>query len=82
MTDLHVASSGALTRALADDVIAAIKTAKSFAVSQAIGIVPNDIAGAAAYAIYEVSTELQDHLEIQLATTLATFGITAEGDTR
>lgn len=79
MTELHTATSGALVREIVKDVLAEFDVWRELAPSQAAGLNPTDSAAAAEAALYDVRMNLDDHLCIRLASTLATFGITPDG---
>lgn len=78
MTELHTATSGSLVREIVKDVLAEFDTWAPTAITQAAGI-GRDKAEAAKYALGDVRLNVDDHLCIRLALTLATFGITPEG---
>ncbi len=78
MSELHVATSGALVRELVKDVLAEMDAWSTTAASQGAGI-GRDKLEAAEFAIRDVRTNVDDHLGIRLGVTLATFGISPEG---
>lgn len=78
MSGVHAATSGALTRELRDAVLAEFDEWAPFEVSQAAHF--SDAATGARNAVGGVRAELMDHLQIRLAATLATFGISADGE--
>jgi hypothetical protein len=80
VTGVHAASSGALIRELVADVLAEFDVWAEHAPSQAAAVA-GDAEEAARQALYDVRTEIGDHLNIRLATTLATYGIPPEGRT-
>lgn len=78
MTAVHAASHGPLTRELVDDVLAEFDQWARHAHRQA-GAVAREPQAAVRIAFADVRTEIADHLQIRLAATLATYGITPEG---
>lgn len=78
----HLATSGALTKALVETVIEQLRDPNMvrYWTNQSATLHPNDPQKACEATLYEVWTDFQDHLQIDLAVTLATFGIGADGD--
>jgi hypothetical protein len=78
MTELHVATNGPLVKELVNDVIAFIRQNENYWANQAATLYSGDpetnrkVADAA---IYEVWTDIMDHLQVDFATTLATHGV-------
>lgn len=79
MTAEHSATAGSLTRELVADVLAEFDRWAEHESRQAAGVSP-DKESAARMALLSVKTELHDHLQIRLATTLATYGISPDGE--
>lgn len=77
MTALHAATNGPLVKELVSDVLAEFDTWAAHAPNQAAGVYPHDPHGAAVSALYDVRTEISEHLQIRLALTLAAHGINA-----
>lgn len=78
----HLATHGALTKALVATVIEELRdeTHVRYWTNQSATLHPNDPQKACEATLYEVWTDFLDHLQIPLAVTLATFGIDAEGN--
>lgn len=75
MTELHVATGGPLVKELVADVLAEFDVWAKHAATQAAAIHPNDIVAAANSALYDVRTEIGEHVQIRLAITLAAHGL-------
>ncbi len=71
MTAEHVATGNALTRDLVEAVVGFVNERADYIVNQAAGISPNP----ARFALNDLMAEMRDHLQIDFAVTLATFGI-------
>lgn len=80
MGEIHVAASGDLVRELVADVLAEFDDWAKGAPSQAASIIPGNPEEAARFALGEVRDQLQDHLQIRLSLTLASYGISAKGE--
>jgi hypothetical protein len=80
VAEVHVATSGPLAKELVNTVVAAIRKIEPYAVNQAAFLNPSDSRSAAQTAVYEVWTHLLDDLQIDMALTLATFGIGSGGE--
>lgn len=77
MSAIHRATSSPLVKELVAAAVQRIRSMETYAVSQGAGLHPSDPASAAATAVYELWTDLDDNLQIDIAVVLAAWGIGA-----
>lgn len=75
MAEIHVATSSPLVKELVADALDEFDVWARHAPNQAVSVYPDDPLGAVKSALYDVRTEMGEHLQIRLAVTLAAHGI-------
>lgn len=76
MSELHAATSGPKAREIVDTVLAEFDRWSN--PNQAAGMNPNDSYKAAQAALYDVRTDLDDHLVVGIGLVLASWGLSDE----
>jgi hypothetical protein len=80
VTKLHVATSGDLTRELVKATTDSIREYANLHAIRQAAFIATDKESAAKHAVCDVVEHLDDHLQVAIATVLATFGITTDGE--
>lgn len=78
MSEIHAATNGAIVLEVVSTVLRFIRQRETYATNQAAMLHPNDPVGAARHAIYEITTSIQDDLQVDVAVVLAAAALLAD----